>query len=173
MSGLSTDSKEKYLDQGAAAVLEKPIDLNLLAATIADLYLDNCPERASLLGIDRNTAFELPRVFSLHSWQVGSGGVFLPLTVEEVEESGGRLVPEQLVRFRFKLEDHPEEFKALGKIVWRRLHPKQGQGLGMGVRFVELSDNDFEQVLKVIREKKIVSYIPMGPGVKEDLKTFI
>jgi CheY-like chemotaxis protein len=161
-------SKHEALDQimnmGAVALLEKPIDMNRLFSLIMEQFIEDVQERTKYM----RTAEHIPTVinekFHLEIGNIGFGGVFIPKNDEKTDEESvyNSLDVGSLVSFQFKLGQDDGTITAVGEVAWKRDQAKEGLPPGMGVKFVQISDEDREKILDYSRLHRILSFIPMG-----------
>jgi DNA-binding NarL/FixJ family response regulator len=164
VSGFSKNQPESQLmDMGAIALLEKPIDMDRLFYLIMEQFIEDRYERNRYLRVDSKIPVTVDSAFSLQVDNIGYGGVFIPFS--NAGGSTDRLAafqPGEVVSFQFSLDQGERTVRVKGEVVWKR-ETRQGElEPGIGVKFLDLTDQDREWIRDFVRLKRILSFIPAG-----------
>lgn len=166
----SRQTLDQVMDMGAVALLEKPIDMNKLFATVMEQYIEDVHDKSRILGVDERIPSVINGQLKLTIGGIGFGGAFIPLELADgnsvARQDLGSKIMEigNLVSFWFHLDDDrgSEPIKATGEVVWRRDECRDGLQAGIGIKFVQLSEGDLDRVRDYARLNRILSFIPLG-----------
>jgi len=161
VTGHSDYTSEIACDRGAVGIMQKPVDYDELFRLMMQHYINNLTEQGrSVLANDRLSRFMCNGHY-LNSANIGFGGAFIPVDFDQKD------VPKELQegsRFSliFALSGNDKKISAVTEVVWKRESKKENLPSGVGVRFVNISDEDKDHISEFVRNNKIVSYIPTG-----------
>lgn len=108
-----------------------------------------------------NARLEYPAVFTR---DVSSGGIGLEIAAEWPDSFSGLMSWKGPVEVELELApDHVSHVKAA--VVWGHVHGEEGEArrFRMGLRFVEISDDDRTRLLDFVRSKMVESMLGGGP----------
>ena len=160
ITGFSHYELPQAQDLGAITIIQKPIDHDLLLKTVLENYIEDSFERENFLEVFDKYPLYSNELISLTLSQIGFGGLFIPISHKR--SRGLNLEPKTRAEIKFKMPEDTKERTALIEIAWTRDSNQPGLTPGVGVKFVNLSDADKEDIGKFVREHKIQSYIPIG-----------
>lgn len=160
ITGHSTYNLAQAQDMGAVTIIQKPIDNELLIKCLLENYIEDNFERESYLNLAKKYPGFSAEKIPLEPTQVGFGGIFVPLAYKK-----GRGVPLDIgsrVEIIFSLPTQLREIPTVTEISWVREISEAGLIPGIGLKFVNISEPDIEEVRKYVRERKIRAFIPLG-----------
>lgn len=154
---------EDFLDKGAEAIFQKPIDYDLLLVCIGNALLPPekiWSEKRMATRILVNSYIDLcldgaPLEEKTILVNFGRRGMFLAL------KSNFPIVG-SYVKFSFSImeKDDAVTFEGIGVVAWVRGHEISGGATGFGLRFVELNLEAQKFLLREINRNKTTSTIP-------------
>ncbi len=160
ITGHSTYNLAQAQDMGAVTIIQKPIDYEVLVKTLLENYIEDSFERESFLNLAKKyPSFSSDKIL-LEPNQIGFGGIFVPLAYKK-----GRGVPLDVgarIEVTFSLPTQVRDIPAICEISWVRDVNENGYAPGIGLKFINISEPDIEEVRKYVRERKIRAFIPIG-----------
>ncbi len=147
---------ETLLDMGAFAFLEKPLDLERLHSLIWEyIYGPPSPKEAHEAPPVTVCIDDIP----LEIRQIGFGGILLNYN-QLSKYPGIILEPGGRVDIQFHLPESETAHRAICEVVWKR-HRENAQA-DYGLKFLEIPASSKQDVLEIVRNNNILSFIPKG-----------
>ncbi|MBF0205945.1 MAG: response regulator [Oligoflexia bacterium] len=164
MTGHSDISSEEAYNMGASALITKPIDINELSNSIKEHF---CNKKTQLkkkfnskdLHINFDIEFDGSAVTSndvLSKLSLGNGGFFTPILEECKMPEPGSLI-------KFSLKDTSKNIgiiEGVGLVRWVRKKIIKELRKGIGVEFINLTDESIVNFLNFCNSKKTYRFIP-------------
>lgn len=162
ITGYPDYTLEECMHYGATGFVEKPLEIDRLFRTIMGHLVESADERASLLQIDPTAATAIDGTYALEEVDLGFGGAFLPmdLTAQKKAKVGVGSVIDVTVAAPSR--PRSEAMKVRGQVVWKRTNKEEDLRAGVGLRFLDLKDQDRMVLDGVLRQSDVHSFIPMG-----------
>ncbi len=159
ITGFSNYSLAEALDLGAVTILTKPIDHEKLISVILENYIESHYERERFFDLKKKFLAFSNETIPVDDCQLGFGGIFVPASYKK-----NRQVPNVSgTRVELKLAlPGKKEINTICELVWSREKGDNDFVPGYAFKFINISENDYEEVRNLVREKKITSYIPLG-----------
>jgi DNA-binding NarL/FixJ family response regulator len=164
MTGYADYTLEESLHAGATGYIEKPIDLDKLFKMVIENVSENSQEIVSILSGDAETAVTLNGTYKVADHNMGYGGAFIPMDTKL--EKQNRLAVGSIVDMTVVPESLSKGIKIKGKVVWYRREESDGLIPGIGVKFLEMGEDDRDEMFRYIRSRKIGAFIPDGSMVQ-------
>jgi len=147
-------SVEDIYNRGASDFIEKPIDIKIFAKAIEDIL-----KETELYTSDICDKFPCKdeikiKLKSTSEVSLGTGGMFLPMNNINYRVH-------ELIKFDISFESKETSIKGVGKIAWVRRDPSQEGPTGTGIRFITLLKDSQKAVHDTIKQKGIISFIPI------------
>jgi len=153
VTGFPDYSLEEILHLGGAAVLEKPVDLDLLYGAIVELTRD--VEHRATHEEDVSTISESCH---LGHEDIGFGGVF----VDCATIPPGKFPIGGVVELPLALPDTSVPFKVKGRVRWKRDTQDDKLRAGVGLQILSANEDGVKALDQARLLSQTSSYIPMG-----------
>ncbi len=162
VSGFSMDySVDQLLNLGAVALLEKPFNVDAIFQIIMENFIQDTKERNRYFRLEEKLKLTLEGEGPLEIGNIGYGGVFVPFNPGLNERRKASLKVGTQIPFSFSLE--ARKISAIGEVIWRRETPSADLPPGVGIKFVQISDEDRQEIETHVRAHRILSFIPNSP----------
>jgi DNA-binding NarL/FixJ family response regulator len=163
ISGFSGIHSEcDLMDRGAAALVEKPVNLDKLFYLIMEQFIEDQHEKVKYLKINERIPILFERKFRLNTGNIGYGGAFIPIDFERAEAGLPAFKVGDIVSFEFGLENSDRLIEAKAEVVWKRARAQNNLEPGIGVKFVDLAEADRDSLQEYVQLKSILSFVPNG-----------
>lgn len=152
-------ARTEWIARGARDLFEKPITSDRLAFAIVEHFVDSPYERSRVLRVDTELPARINDAVQGELGNVGFGGAFIALRDSNTLEAtrfgiGARL------RLEFQLQDR-QRMDVQGEVRWRRESSRPAAEAGLGVQFVELREEQRQQVEEFVRQRKLIGFTPL------------
>lgn len=135
-------------------VLRMPVQLDVLCFAILEQLLDTPYERSRLFRVDAELPVRLEDGQPARTANVGFGGVFLALDPNGAGGATARYLVGSRVQVALALDDQ-RSIKVDGEVRWRRQSTRPGETEGVGVRFVDMAEDQRRAVEGFVRRRKL------------------
>jgi DNA-binding NarL/FixJ family response regulator len=159
-------SRREWLEKGAGGLFAKPVSIDRLVFAILEHFIDTPYERSRLLRVDVDMPARVDDRLEVELGNIGFGGAFIPLASEHMGREA--FVVGQRVRLSFALED-AEPIQVTGEVMWRRPNSRPSMQAGVGIRFLNLNDQQRSAVEEFVRKRKLTGFLPwtdFEPGAR-------
>lgn len=162
------DDKElsDVLALGAVGFLPKPVNFDQLFRMTMEQFIDSNHDKNRYLRHHEKIPVHVEKRFQLSIENIGFGGVFIPL--DEVTAYDNVFDAGKTISFEMNLEESEKPIFATGEIVWRREKSSADCSAGIGVKFIDISEDDQQIIRQYVRLNKILSYIPSGKRTEDN-----
>lgn len=159
-TGYPDFSIEECMHFGAAGYIEKPIDLDRLYRLVVGHLTESGNERAAFLQIDTSSPVILDGTLPVDAADIGFGGAFVPLDASAQKKS--KLHVGSVVDLTLAPQSLGQTLHVRGQVVWKRAERADQLKPGIGVKFIEMSEQDKKLFEGLIKASDTTSYIPLG-----------
>ena len=159
MTGYTKYKNKDLYDSGASIIIDKPIDFNMLFYQMMQFYLEDMTENGRMLRVSKDIRCKVNHKFDYSITNISMGGVFVNVPHEAM--SLEEFDPGQIVMLSFQVDLNQSPTNIRAKVLWKREQEINGLGTGLGLRFIDLTENDHRHIEKFIRVNKILDLIPM------------
>jgi DNA-binding NarL/FixJ family response regulator len=134
--------------------LRAPVQLDLLCFAILEQLVDTPYDRSRLFRVDAELPVRLDDGMSARTGNLGFGGAFLTDAGNGVSSLSPRYTVGSRVQVSMSLDDH-RAVKVEGEVRWRRQSARPGETDGVGVRFIDMGDDQRRAVEGFVRRRKL------------------
>ncbi len=159
-TGFPDYSLEQCMHAGAIGYVEKPLDIDQLFRMIMIHIVESGEERNELLKINGTSPVAISENLSLSDIDFGYGGAFLPL--DALAQKKHKVGVGSVVEVNISAASNPGNLKVRGQVVWKRPSPDNGYRVGVGLKFIEMSERDQHRFDDFLKTHSVKSYIPIG-----------
>ena len=151
--------RAEWMGRGAGDLFEKPVSSDRLAFSIVEHFVDSTYERSRLQRVDTELPARVNDSVQAHIGNVGFGGAFIAMRDFDLSEPalfplGSRL------RIEFQLEDR-QRIDVQGEVRWRRDVARPAADAGLGIQFVDMREEQRQQIEDFVRQRKLVGFSPL------------
>jgi CheY-like chemotaxis protein/Tfp pilus assembly protein PilZ len=158
--------RTEWVARGARDLFEKPITSDRLAFAVVEHFVDSPYERSRVLRVDTELPARINDGVQGELGNVGFGGAFIALRDSNLLDAGRFGIGARL-RLEFQLQDR-QRMDVQAEVRWRRDSSRPAAEAGLGIQFVEMREEQRQQVEEFVRQRKLVGFTPL-PSAKRRL----
>lgn len=159
MTGYSKYKNDELYDSGAAIIIDKPIDFNMLYYQMMQFYLEDMTEKGRLLRVHKAIECKINETKTFPISNVSMGGVFVDVPLEKLSDD--LFKPGSKLRLSFIIDPKESPVNVEAKVIWKREKEINDFTTGVGVKFQNITEEDHKKIEKFVRIHKILDLVPM------------
>lgn len=152
--------RAEWTARGAGDVFEKPVSSDRLTFAVVEHFVDSSYERSRLQRVDTELPARVNDAVQAQIGNLGFCGAFIAMRDDDMSEAAHFPVGSR-VRLEFQLEDR-QRLDLQGEVRWRRDAARPAAEAGLGIQFVDMREEQRQQVEEFVRQRKLVGFSPLS-----------
>lgn len=151
-------ARAQWLQNGAVEVFARDVAPDEVLFAVLERVVQSSYDHNRLVRVDTELEANVDRQYKVGLDNIGFGGAFLKLDNEQLDGSGSLRVGRR-VHLEFQLNGGGG-IGVEGEVRWTRNRSRPAKPSGVGIRFLDLSDGQRQQLQSYVRRSKLES---LGP----------
>jgi DNA-binding NarL/FixJ family response regulator len=158
VTGIKGISRDDCLAWGANEIFEKPVNTEDLVFAVISSFVDSPYEKNRLVRVDSHLSARIEEVFDVSIENIGFGGAFIPLSMDQLSHKW-LFYPGNRISLQLFFEDKTH-LALKGEIVWRKEPSRSSIIAGIGIKFVDLSENQKIVIEGYVKRHHLWGFVP-------------